>query len=258
MIFWHKAAPMWKSFWGYSYRSEDDLKFQIINSFLTETIYNHESMKYAKMHDIKRNYRYERMRFFLYPTVAQNANGNNGNNDHEEKYEHKYNESDKDAQTLRMQHLLSADGFIIVYDVRDQTELIKVRKYLQEIFELKGYDKYRKALNENKLSLFPITLMGINHEIVEDKTKMISKAQILEIAMEYNLWQERMSIHLKPGEGLTWPNGLQKWNYEETNQLGSAWNQFARMVLDYHYYQSLTDEQINNLLNNAKSDCIIL
>lgn len=266
MIFFHKIAPVHQFFWGDSSRSEDGIKFRIINSFITEHMYNSRSIKYLNMDDIHRNYQYENVRRYIRAMniapighhPAPTANTNTAANDEKQEYKEMDDVKDHD-QTLRMQHFMAADGFMIVYDVRDQTELIKVRRYLDEIFELKGYNQFRKKLNENKLCFFPVTLIGINHEIVEDKSKMISRAQISEIVSEYNIWHQRkMSIHLKDGEYQRWYlGGGVKRNYEEDNKICAEWNAFSRMVLDYHYYQSLSDEQIR-ILSKPKSDCIIL
>ena len=114
-------------------------------------------------------------------------------------------------------------------------------------------------MNQNKLCFFPVTLIVINHEMVEDKSKMISRAQISEIVSQYNIWHERkMSIHLEDGEYQRWcVGGPVRSNYEEDDEINAQWHAFLRMVLDYHYYQSLSREQ-THVLSEPRVECIIL
>ena len=251
MITLHTVGPLYHTLYASRSPTGNPVKFYIINSFLTESIYNHESIKYENMDDIKSKHVVDHMRDYMpgsYMPFTKHIIK-------QKSAEMKHNE---DQLTLRMQHLLAADAFMIFYDVRYQSELIKVKEYLDEIFELKGYNEIKKKLIKNGLALFPISLIGINNEIVEEKKEMITTSQVSQIAMEYNVDHERMSIHLKEGEYGLRPSGRQKYDRDDGTKILDSFMSFAKMVLDYHYYQSLTDQQIEDLVTRARSDCVIL
>ena len=159
------------------------IQFKIINSFLTEDVYNHKSIKYS---NIIQNYPYKDYYWYLrtnygyhgpngvyayghnVPAVAAGNIGVNTTEQREEKYSIDiYDDDDEDTErfTLRTNHILMADAFIIFYDVRYQSELQKVQKYLDEIFKMKGYDKLLQKVKKDEMCLFPVYIIGINGDI---------------------------------------------------------------------------------------------
>eukprot|EP01084_Bolivina_argentea_P142866 250943_1 len=69
--------------------------------------------------------------------------------------------------SLKTQHILDADGFMIVYDSRYPDSLDKSKKYLNQIFTIKGYDKLLETMKHDHMCFFPITLIGINKQLCE-------------------------------------------------------------------------------------------
>ena len=246
----HKAAPF--TFITWTWRNDlNRVDCHIINSFLTENIYTHKSIKYS---NIIQNHQYStftEFREFLQYGTNPWYNNNHNNNDHDdEEKEQKYSNNDQEEHkqdTLRTKHIMAADAFMIVYDIRYQKELDKVRQYLDEIFEMKGYDKLLEKVRNDEMCLFPISLIGVNWDKTTDQNNKISRAQINEIAMKYCVNVDWIEIFVEVGAN--------RGYYDEKS---AEIRSFTNNVLDYYYYESLSDDRIKSLKATKNNECFIL
>ena len=231
-----------------------------INSYLTEEAYNDESIKYSNI--IQMN-DYPVTNYWIYFSYGmngdpryyrnQNANANqtanvNANSDEKDQEEQKYADDEDEKITLRTKHIMASHGFMIVYDVRYQSELDKVKKYLDEIFEMKGYNKMIDKLRRDEMCLFPVSLVGINMDFIEKGKEKISNAEISKLASEYCVDTERIYLYSEDDTGKTIPGCPSINGYIES---------VAQSMVDYQYYISLSDTKINKL-KEERSDCIVL
>ena len=238
----------------------NSVRCHIINSFLTEEVYNDESIKYS---NIIKSHEYPTIGYWVYFAYAMNGNpryyinqnDNTANtqtniDEKDEEEEQKYaNDDDKNEKiTLRTKHIMAADGFMIVYDVRYQSELDKVKKYLDEIFEMKGYNKMIDKLRKDEMCLFPVSLVGINMDLVEEEREQISNIEISTLASEYCVDTERIYIFSRDDKGKEVPGDSLLSGYTES---------LVQSMVDYQYYISLSHQQINKL-KEERSDCIVL
>ena len=216
---------------------------QIINAFLTESAYKHSLVKYS---NIIQNYQYQNFfEFFRY--TRQNPQFFNDNND-DAKDDEKYDNDGEDQKmdTLRTKHIMTADAFMIVYDIRYQKELDKVKRYLDEIFKMKGYNKLLDKVREDEMCFFPISLIGINWDETTDQNNKISRAQINEIAFKYCVNVDRVELY----------RDYNDWSGYYVEKHAEA-RGFTNHVLDYYYYRSLSDQTVKRLKETANNDCII-
>ena len=167
---------------------------------------------------------------------------NDDNKDDEKDEEMKRNE-----MTLKMKHILEAEGYIILYDVSDQDSLNKVKNYLDTIFGLKGYNKIKEKLKSDEMCFFPICIIGLNEEKVIDKSKQVSLSEMNQIAMKYCVTHQRMR---------TFFENTYNGNYAEKRIEKQG---ICDVFIDYYYYRSLSENEINERKSNMHSSaCFIL
>ena len=242
------------------------IQYEIINSFLTEDVYNDKSIKYS---NIIQNRPYQNYVTYLRTIANVNYDGTyygvahapytygianlaiNTNQIQDEIKEDSYTINDdlkkieNERMTLRTKHILAADAFIIICDCRYQSELDKVKKYLDEIFKIKGYDKLLPKVRNDEMCLFPIAVFGINWDVDNgDKLQKISRSQINQIALDYCI----------DGDTIRLFHAV----YGNANAVRIQLVTFAQSVLDYYYYRSLDEQSIKTLKARARSDCLIL
>ena len=230
-------------FSGYVF-SRNDIWYanaQIINPFLTEQAYKLPSIKYS---DIIYNYQHQSY-YTLQQVYAASMNQSNNDADLEGKYENT-DEDNFGKMTLRTKHILAAHAFMIVYDITKPAELTKVKRYLDEIFEMKGYDKLHQKMKDDGMCLFPVLLVGVNLDKVKDHSQKVSLAQISKIALEYCVDQDRIRLFRDYKRGSAY------------NDRKAEVANFIDLVLDYYKYRSLTDDEINALKKQKDIECLIL
>ena len=133
---------------------------------------------------------------------------------------------------------------LLFSDTRYQSELQKVQKYLDEIFEMKGYDKLLQTVKNDEMCLFPVYIIGINWDIDGDKMDQISNAQMAKIALDYCCFTDRMKLFSD-----VWP---------VARTVGFQMVDFTESILDYYYYRSLTDQQKDSMRFKRDSYCVVL
>lgn len=196
-------------------------RLNFINAYLTDEAYNDSNIKYSHIQM-----------------------------DNDEMNQTKYDEND----TLERKHILDADCFIIVYDIRFQQSLKKIEFYLQKIFEIKGYDKMMKKMRRDQMCNFPVSIMGINETLKSDldlieaeNIELISERIVISIALEYHVDYCRAAIYETNGRF-----------GDSTDGLHNEMRQFNNNVMDYKYYSSLTEKELDSLRSNISNDCCIL
>eukprot|EP01084_Bolivina_argentea_P162826 283315_1 len=244
------------------------IKVNVLNPYLTEEAYNHKSIKYSDtiktyqytdVYDFIRNGNLRRFNFDNYLHALHHNNTDiktdtsNGKEEEDEKYLINNDEIcniddeniNKDKVTLRTKYILEADSFMICYDVRYQTYLNRIRTYLDEIFMLKEYDKLLDEFKQNRMCFFPVTLVGINLDLIKKNTNKITNVQINKLAVEYCVANERKQLFdVGQGDGY--------WQKRKEMEA------FATTVLDYYYYRSLSETQINKRKYITTNSCCLL
>ena len=162
----------------------------------------------------------------------------------EEKY---VTEDNNQHMTLQTKHIIKADAFIIVYDVRFIEELEKIKIWLDKIFIIKGYDKLLDTMENDGMCFFPITLMGINKNVPfrtldEDKDEKenmrITMSKIGKFSLDYCVDYLSTSLF----DGALW----------------KSLRDFRENVVTFYKYMSLEDKSKYSLQTYNSNTCYIL
>eukprot|EP01084_Bolivina_argentea_P110877 197933_1 len=172
--------------------------------------------------------------------------------------EQKYDITEQSNQMMEIKHILAADSFMIVYDVRFVDELDTVKEYLNKIFDIKGYNKLIQKMKQDEMCFFPITLIGINKDIPiqecdinRHKMGNVSIANIGKFSIEYNVDFLRMCIF-----DMSRIDGSYYW--ETAGMMRDDIKAFVDNVLTYYHYRTCDDEKINKLkANKSGLSCCI-
>ena len=152
-----------------------------------------------------------------------------------------------DDDTLEMRHLMEAESFFIVYDMRNTQSLEDTKKYIQRIFRVKGFDEELSKMKRDQMCTFPISLIGVNRDDIGKvngvDTEMISTSSAARFAIDYCLDFAFMDL------GTIYDD-----YWESSRELSS----FVLHALDYYYYKALADEQVEELKRKARTSCTIL
>eukprot|EP01084_Bolivina_argentea_P102368 183399_1 len=254
-IKYYKSTKIVVESWLYSniHRDGGFIKQHVLNPFLTQEAYNHKAIQYS---DILESYTLNRTDFINHSRYGQSFDDYSTNIDEKEE---KYYKTTDDINNipLKRKHIMEADAFMILYDVRYQNELNKTTNLLNEIFEVKGYDKLLDKLQKDQMCFFPISLIGVQHNyqqpvsigaIIDNNIpETISRSQINNIAMEYCVDNERMQLYQNDS---TFDAAINAQKFAELEA-------FTETVVNYYYYRSLNEHQISKL-KKYTSSCLIL
>ena len=224
--------------WIYAKGFSGRFKVKFINPFLTDDAYQHPSIIHSSGAQSPIS------------SMLEAAAGFNGD-DVEAK------ESEFDPESLEMRHLMEADSFMIVYDMRDVQSLEKTKKYIQRIFRVRGYDETLSKMKRDEMCTFPISLVGINRNFVKkdgeeygDKvTESVSTNSAAHFAMEHCVDFMVMELYKTSPHINNW-----ELNYEVKSDLVL----FVQHSLEYYYYLTLSDEEVDALKVRPSSVCTLL
>ena len=249
---WGGSDPiqLWMSNPGGS-RSRGYFGCQFINPYLTDDAYHHPSLNDNT----------------IIPSIVNvGTNGlvsNNVRDDSKDSVESNELKEEKledpHPDSLEMRHLMEAECFMIVYDMRNMESLEKTQKYIQRIFRVKGYNKELSKLKKDQMCTFPISLVGINWTASRQKiisnvnestnsVERVSTTFAARFAMEHCVDFMTMDIYKIDGWG----------NWEMTYQMKLDVVGLVKHSLNYYYYIALSEQNVEALRRDTSSSCVIV